>query len=82
MRPLRMQGMSREDDILFAIMMQPDSRVLVDGAGFLLRRSFIQELSTEKLADFPDFFEMAPENWMGPRRHQQPYIKAGVRHAG
>lgn len=46
-------------------MILPDSRFMVEGAGLGLRRSFMQELSTEEFADFPDFFEMAPENWMG-----------------
>ena len=47
------------------IMTQPDSRFMVEGAGLGLRRSFMQELATEALSDFPDFFEIAPENWMG-----------------
>lgn len=46
-------------------MTQPDSRFMVDGAGLGLRRSFMQELATEELSDVPDFFEIAPENWMG-----------------
>ena len=46
-------------------MTQPDSRFMVEGAGLGLRRSFMQELATEALSDIPDFFEIAPENWMG-----------------
>lgn len=46
-------------------MTQPDSRFMVEGAGLGLRRSFMQELATEELPDVPDFFEIAPENWMG-----------------
>jgi uncharacterized protein (UPF0276 family) len=42
-----------------------ESRFPVHGAGLGLRRSFMQELATEALADFPDFLEIAPENWMG-----------------
>lgn len=46
-------------------MTQPDARFMVEGAGLGLRRSFMQELATEVLSDVPDFFEIAPENWMG-----------------
>lgn len=42
-----------------------DSRFPVHGAGLGLRRSFLQELATEAFDDFPDFLEIAPENWMG-----------------
>ncbi len=37
----------------------------LQGAGLGLRRSFLEELATQPLAVFPDFFEVAPENWMG-----------------
>lgn len=37
----------------------------VQGAGLGLRRSFLAELAGGELANFPDFFEIAPENWMG-----------------
>lgn len=37
----------------------------VQGAGLGLRRSFLHELATGSFTDFPDFFEIAPENWMG-----------------
>ncbi|MDI1302006.1 MAG: DUF692 domain-containing protein [bacterium] len=37
----------------------------VQGAGLGLRRSFLDELASENLAGFPDFFEVAPENWIG-----------------
>ncbi|MDQ8037151.1 MAG: DUF692 domain-containing protein [Pedobacter sp.] len=37
----------------------------VHGAGLGLRRSFLTELATGSFSDFPDFFEVAPENWMG-----------------
>ncbi len=36
----------------------------VNGAGLGLRRSFMTELLTESLT-LPDFFELAPENWLG-----------------
>lgn len=42
-----------------------DTRFLVQGAGLGLRRSFMHELTTEAFDDFPDFLEIAPENWMG-----------------
>lgn len=35
------------------------------GAGLGLRRSFLEELVTQDFPVFPDFFEVAPENWMG-----------------
>lgn len=41
------------------------SRPPLHGAGLGLRRSFMQELATEVHAAFPDFLEVAPENWMG-----------------
>lgn len=41
----------------------------VSGAGLGLRRSFLEELHEGLTAgtfrDFPDFFEVAPENWIG-----------------
>lgn len=37
----------------------------VQGAGLGLRRSFLTELAAGSVADFPDFFEVAPENWIG-----------------
>jgi uncharacterized protein (UPF0276 family) len=37
----------------------------VHGAGLGLRRSFLEELAAETCANFPDFFEVAPENWIG-----------------
>lgn len=37
----------------------------VRGAGLGLRRSFLEELLAEDEARLPDFFEIAPENWMG-----------------
>lgn len=39
----------------------------VHGAGLGLRRSFLEELAavSESSANFPDFFEVAPENWIG-----------------
>lgn len=46
-------------------MIPTDSRFPVNGAGLGLRRSFMQELATEEFSDFPDFLEIAPENWMG-----------------
>ena len=46
-------------------MIPTDSRFPVHGAGLGLRRSFMQELATEEFSDFPDFLEIAPENWMG-----------------
>lgn len=42
-----------------------DHRFPVHGAGLGLRRSFLAELAAGEFADFPDFFEVAPENWMG-----------------
>ncbi|MFP5429201.1 MAG: DUF692 family multinuclear iron-containing protein, partial [Gammaproteobacteria bacterium] len=42
-----------------------ESRFPVHGTGLGLRRSFMQELATGAFADFPDFLEIAPENWMG-----------------
>lgn len=42
-----------------------DTRFPVHGAGLGLRRHFMNELATEALPDCPDFFEIAPENWMG-----------------
>jgi uncharacterized protein (UPF0276 family) len=42
-----------------------DRRLPVHGAGLGLRRSFLEELAAEDLAGFPDFLEIAPENWMG-----------------
>jgi uncharacterized protein (UPF0276 family) len=48
------------------IALHPDDRRLpVQGAGLGLRRSFLTELAAGDFADFPDFFEIAPENWMG-----------------
>lgn len=41
------------------------SRFMVQGAGLGLRRSFLGELSAVAPATLPDFFEIAPENWMG-----------------
>jgi len=46
-------------------MSQSASRFPVQGAGLGLRRSFMQELATGEFTDFPDFLEIAPENWMG-----------------
>lgn len=40
-------------------------RFPVHGAGLGLRRQFLAELAAGDFADFPDFFEVAPENWMG-----------------
>lgn len=37
----------------------------VQGAGLGLRRSFLNELAAEPFESFPDFFEIAPENWIG-----------------
>ncbi len=37
----------------------------LQGAGLGLRRSFLEELATLNAPGFPDFFEVAPENWMG-----------------
>ncbi|MGH8491532.1 MAG: HvfB family MNIO-type RiPP peptide maturase [Moraxellaceae bacterium] len=37
----------------------------VHGAGLGLRRSFLEELASQHFSNFPDFFEVAPENWMG-----------------
>lgn len=37
----------------------------VQGAGLGFRRSFQAELEAEGLPNFPDFFEIAPENWIG-----------------
>lgn len=37
----------------------------VQGAGLGLRRSFLDELAAEAFENFPDFFEIAPENWIG-----------------
>jgi uncharacterized protein len=37
----------------------------LQGAGLGLRRSFLEELATQSFTVFPDFFEVAPENWMG-----------------
>jgi uncharacterized protein (UPF0276 family) len=42
-----------------------DRRFPVHGAGLGLRRSFLAELAAGTFPDFPDFFEVAPENWMG-----------------
>jgi uncharacterized protein len=41
------------------------ARFRVQGAGLGLRRSFLTELSAVAPATLPDFFEIAPENWMG-----------------
>lgn len=46
-------------------MLPRDSRFTVQGAGLGLRRSFLTELTAGDLPGFPDFFEIAPENWMG-----------------
>ncbi|MES2908857.1 MAG: DUF692 domain-containing protein [Pseudomonadota bacterium] len=37
----------------------------VQGAGLGLRRSFLAELDSVPAATLPDFFEIAPENWIG-----------------
>lgn len=37
----------------------------VQGAGLGLRRSFMAEMEAEALTALPDFFEIAPENWIG-----------------
>lgn len=37
----------------------------LQGAGLGLRRSFLEVLATLNAPGFPDFFEVAPENWMG-----------------
>ncbi len=37
----------------------------LQGAGLGLRRSFISELSAADYPNFPDFLEVAPENWIG-----------------
>lgn len=37
----------------------------VQGAGLGLRRSFLAELGSVPAATLPDFFEIAPENWIG-----------------
>src|SRR6218665_3228128 len=37
----------------------------LQGAGLGLRRSFLEELAAQAFSVFPDFFEVAPENWMG-----------------
>lgn len=42
-----------------------EHRFAVHGAGLGLRRSFLDELAAGAFPDFPDFFEVAPENWMG-----------------
>ncbi len=41
------------------------SRFPVSGAGLGLRRSFLAELDRVPAATLPDFFEIAPENWLG-----------------
>ncbi len=40
-------------------------RFPVQGAGLGLRRSFLAELDSVPAATLPDFFEIAPENWIG-----------------
>ncbi|MDP2227838.1 MAG: DUF692 domain-containing protein [Moraxellaceae bacterium] len=40
-------------------------KAAVQGAGLGLRRSFMAELANSTLPGLPDFFEIAPENWMG-----------------
>lgn len=46
--------------------MSPTARRFpVHGAGLGLRRSFLAELAAGAFSGFPDFFEVAPENWMG-----------------
>ena len=40
-------------------------RFPVQGAGLGLRRSFLAELGSVPAATLPDFFEIAPENWIG-----------------
>lgn len=37
----------------------------LQGAGLGLRRSFLAELDSIPAASLPDFFEIAPENWIG-----------------
>lgn len=37
----------------------------LQGAGLGLRRSFLAELDSVPAASLPDFFEIAPENWIG-----------------
>lgn len=46
-------------------MLPTDCRYPVHGAGLGLRRSFLEELAAGTFTEFPDFFEVAPENWMG-----------------
>lgn len=41
------------------------SRFPVSGTGLGLRRSFMAELQAEPAATLPDFYEIAPENWIG-----------------
>ncbi|MEL0027439.1 MAG: DUF692 domain-containing protein [Perlucidibaca sp.] len=41
------------------------SRFPVSGAGLGLRRSFLAELDRVPATTLPDFFEIAPENWLG-----------------
>ena len=42
------------------------SQPLLHGAGLGARRSFMSELlSKEDILRLPDFFEVAPENWIG-----------------
>ncbi len=57
----------------------------VQGAGLGLRRSFMDELldaeRMQELATLPDFFEMAPENWMGMGgRHARQLRRLTERH--
>lgn len=42
-----------------------ESRFPVQGAGLGLRRSFLAELGSVAASTLPDFFEIAPENWIG-----------------
>lgn len=42
-----------------------ESRFPVQGAGLGLRRSFLAELGSAPASTLPDFFEIAPENWIG-----------------
>ncbi|HEX4869450.1 MAG TPA: DUF692 domain-containing protein [Moraxellaceae bacterium] len=43
----------------------PARRFAVQGAGLGLRRAFLAEVDAVPAGRLPDFFEVAPENWMG-----------------
>lgn len=57
------------------------SRFPVSGAGLGLRRSFLAELDRVPATTLPDFYEIAPENWLGlGGRHARDLRALSERH--